>query len=97
MTPDQRLLAAIFGGPKAPAVDHWASDRAEAMQIAEQAKHACSFGATAGAEWLPALLYGNPGAVAILAGGRVVKAEVGREGYYDLDEFDIENTEVFND
>lgn len=69
---------------------------AEALRLCAEAAKKCSFGKTANVAWLPATLYGNPVAVAILDGGEVVQALVGMESYTALDEFDIKHLSIFD-
>lgn len=101
-SPEAKLLRAIFGpAPTEQERAEWAerqraADKAEALRICAEAAEKCSFGKTEAAEWLPATLYGNPVAVAILDGGEVVQAMIDLEGYTVLDELAINNTEVFN-
>ena len=109
MTTDERFLGAIFGPKDEAEAERWArervaaqarqaaKDREAALALCAEAAEKCSFGKTAGAQWLPALIYDNPAAIAILASGEVVQAHVQMGGYATLDKYDIDNTEVFND
>lgn len=100
---NDRLFSAIFG-PE-PSVQEMeqrkacqrAADKKEALRLCQLAQVHCTFGKTERAKWLPATIYDNPAAVAILDDSTVVKAAIENEGFYALDQFDINNTEVFDD
>ena len=106
-TPNEVLLAAIFG-PASPedksnaearaaaiAAQRRIKDKEGALAIAAKAPEACGHHDCANAQWLPALVWGNPAAIAIV-GDSVYRAHVEMEGYSKLSKLDIENTEVFN-
>ena len=106
-TPNEILFAAIFGPSspedKADAEAHSAAiaaqrrikDKEEALAIAAKAPEACGHHDCADAQWLPALVWSNPAAIAIV-GDSVYRAHIEMEGYSKLSKLDVWNTEVFN-
>ena len=106
-TPNEVLFSAIFGpaGPEdkadaearaaAIAAQRRIKDKEEALAIAAKAPESCGHHDCTDAQWLPALVWGNPAAIAIV-GDSVYRAHIEMEGYSKLSKLDIENTEVFN-
>lgn len=95
MTPQDRLLGAIFGRTAEEEAEierekaaSRAADVAEARALAAQAAEVCNFGRAEHAVWLPGMLYGNPIAFARV-GDETLIADLRHEGYYPLSEIDL--------
>ena len=100
MSPEDKLLSAIFGGPRneeqlaAEAAEHLAADRAAAQQLA----------ATANRElpelgpWKPAMFWESPNAVAFIEGVPHTFEAIGGEcGWCNVGEDDLHHIEFFGE
>lgn len=106
---NDKLFGAIFGPKDEAEKLQWEQeaaqakaeqklrDKAKALELVKLAQENCCFGKYAEAQWIPALLWGNPVAIAIQEDSKVLLAYPEVESVTTLTEIDIENCEVFNE
>lgn len=100
MSPEDKLLSAIFGGPRneeqlaCEAAEQLAADHAKAQQLADLAnKELPEFG-----PWRPALFWENPKAVALIEGvPHTFEAVGGDFGWCKVSDQDLDEIEFFGE